>query len=315
MTAPIAAGVIGAGPHAQALIAHQAPLGRVRLAAFAAAPGGADAASVAKLARQAAAPLRPWQEVAADAGLPAILVLAAPGARAAPVAAALAAGKTVLCPPPAAGDDDELAALAAAQRQGGGRLLIGGEIACSEVGRHALVALHAPEFGPLRSLYLAIRQPRGGGGDVLEAPGWEAVDFLLCAMSGAFAQVRVNAGALFGAARDSAVLLLRTDAQVVVTVELARCLPPTLPAPGLGEVEIDAMGASQALRALPLASAVQIWREDGRDLVPWIDPPVLAMLRAIEDAVDAPDAPDQGIARASRALALMSAIRAAAGPG
>jgi predicted dehydrogenase len=305
MNGPIASGVIGAGPQAHALIDHQAPLGRVHLAAFAASPDAADAAPVADLARQANAPVRPWQDIVADPSLPVILVFAPPASRATITAGALASGKTVLCPPPVATSAAELAVITKAHQSGGGRLLCGGEIAHSDAGRHGLAALRAPAFGPLRSLYLAIRQPRGGTGDIIETIGWEALDFILAAIPGGFAPPRLNAGALFGADRDSAVLLLRSETNVVVTVELARCLPPTLPASGLGEIEIDVMGAHQSLRITPSASAVQIHRDDGGAGMPWLNAPVLSMLRAIETPDPAPDALD----RATRALALMHAIQ------
>ena len=171
--------------------------------------------------------------------------------------------------------------------------------------------MHAPAFGPIRSLYLSIRQPRGGAGDIVDTIGWEALDFILAAIPGGFGPPRVNAGALFGADRDSSVILLRSETNVVVTVELARCLPPTLPAPSLGEVEIDAMGAHQSLRITPSDSIVHIHRDNGRAGVPWLNAPVLAMLRAIEMAIENPDTPHDGLNRATRTLALMEAIRAA----
>jgi hypothetical protein len=278
MSGSIDVGVIGTGAFARALIDHRAPLGRVR--------------------------------IAADPDLPVVIVLEAPERRAAIVAAALAAGKIVVCPPPAAMTGAEMAAIDAAAASGGGRLLIAGEIAQSEAGRRGLAAMLAPEFGALRSMYLAIRQPRGGDGDVIAALGWEAADFIVAAIPGGFSPVRVNAGALFGSARDTAVILLRSAANAVVTVELSRCLPPSLAAPGLGEVEIDAMGAAQAVRITPLASAVQIHRDDGRDLVPWLNAPAFNMLRTIETAVDDPGFDGGGLDRARRSLALMMAILA-----
>ena len=68
----------------------------------------------------------------------------------------------------------------------------------------------------------------------------------------------MNAGRRFGAGRDRAGILLRSASDVVVTIELARCLPPSLPAPGLGEVEIEARGEKQAVRAGPALSATDV---------------------------------------------------------
>jgi predicted dehydrogenase len=270
-------GIIGAGPLAQSLLDHRAPLGKIRIAD------------------------------ATDPALLAVLVCTPPGERIAPTLAALRAGKIVLCPPPIALSTQEVNDIAAAEASGGGRLLSGGEIVHSEAGRRGLVAIHAPEFGALRSLYMSIRQPRGGSGDVLDVLGWEALDFIGAALPRGVSHVRVNGGALFGAVQDTVVFLLRSEDDAVVTVELSRCLPPTLPAPGLGEVEIEAIGAHQAVRIEPQASAVRIHADAALSVAPWLDPPVLAMLRAIEHAADHEDA----LPRAARALAIMTAIRAA----
>ena len=276
-------GIIGAGPLAQSLHDHRAPLGNIRIAG------------------------RDWASLAADPALPAILVCTPPGERIAPTRAALRAGKIVLCPPPIALSTEEVNELAAAAASGGGRLLSGGEIVHSEAGRRGLAAIRAPEFGALRSLYMSIRQPRGGSGDVLDALGWEALDFIGAALPGGVSQVRVNGGALFGAVQDTVVLLLRGDDDAVATVEFSRCLPPTMPAPGLGEVEIEAIGAHQAVRIEPHASAVRIHADAALSVAPWLDPPVLAMLRAIEHAADHDDA----LPNAKQALAIMTAIREA----
>ncbi len=264
----IRVGIIGGGRHAEALRAHATPLGSIVLTA----------------PEQAEALLVFGDHAAAVAGL--------------------RAGKTVLCAPPAARTQAELAALAEAARAGGGRLLPGGEIVHSETGKRGLATIAAPEFGAVKSIWLAIRQARGGEGDVVEALGWEALDFVLAALPGGFATVRTNAGALFGAARDTAVILLRSESDVVVTIELARCLPATLAPPGLGEIEIEVMGAQQSVRIQPGADAVQVWRDDSRRLAPWLDAPVLEMLRRLEAGTG------DGLDRAARALAVMARISA-----
>jgi predicted dehydrogenase len=303
----IPTGVVGAGPLTRALLDHAAPLGRVHLAAWAAAPDGSDADAVRAMA---GGTLRDWQDIAADPAVPAIVIGAT--APAAVASVALAAGKIVLCPPPAAFNDDDIAALRAAQAKGGGRLFIGGDIAWSDAGRHGLAAIRAPAFGPLRSVYLAIRQPRAGdgAGDVLDTLGWEALDFILAMIPGPFGKPRVNTAALFGVPQDTAVVLLRSTEDVVVTIELSRCLPPSLPASGLGEVEVDVFGADQSVRITPLAGAIQIHRDDGRAAAPWLNAPAVNMLRAIEAAYDTPGGPDD-LDRAERAAALMATIRAA----
>ena len=276
MTAPIRLSAVGDGELARALRSHGAPFGRVRLV---------------------------------ESEAEAVLVDLPAGARAPAVAEALGAGGIVLCPPPVARDAAELHLIEAAARRGGGRLLPAGEIAHGPAGRHGLAAIAAPAFGTLRSLYLAIRQPRGPGDDVLDALLPEALDAVLSILPGPFT-LRVNAGALFDRVRDTVVVLLRAASGPVVTLELSRCLPASLPAPGLGEVELDAMGAHQAVRIAPHTCAVRVHRDDGAEHVPWLDPPVLAMLQALEAAVDGTAA--DGLARARAALALSTAIRAAA---
>lgn len=266
----IRVGVVGTGRHADALQAHGAPLGRIRLGP----PEGADALLVFGDTEAAIAGLRK--------------------------------GLVVLCTPPVATSRAALAALSDAAKSGGGRLLPGGEIAHAEAGRRGLAAIADPAFGAVRSLYLAIRQARGGG-DVLADLAWEALDAVLAVLPGGFATVRTNAAGLFGGARDTAVLLLRSEAGVVATIELACCLPATLAPPGLGEIEMEVMGAAQSVRILPGADAVQIWRDDSRRLAPWLNAPVLGMLGAIERALDG-GAVEDGLERAGRALAVMERV-------
>lgn len=274
MSGPITLHLLGDGRLARDLRAHGAPLGRIRLS---------------------------------EASARAILIDLPLAHRHAATEAALRRGQLVLCPPPVARTQAELAALARAALEGSGRLLPAGEIAHSEAGRRGIEAIHAPAFGTMRSLYVAIRQPRGPG-DVLADLLPEALDAVLAIVPGDFPSVRVNAGALFGDAHDAAVVLLRSKTGVVVTIEVARCLPPSLPAPGLGEVEIDAMGTRQSVRIVPHAGHVRLYRDDGAMAIPWLNAPVLGMLRALEAA----DAPETGLARAERALTVMQNIEEAA---
>jgi predicted dehydrogenase len=279
MNTPIHLSVLGDGTHATALAQYGAPLGRIRLVE------------------------------ANDPKVQAVLIDLPAGQRSLAIVAALRAGHLVLSPPPVALDADTLAEMRAAEQSGGGLLLPAGEIAHSEAGKRGLAAMRAASFGRLHSIYLALRQPRGEGADVLDTLLPEALDFVLAAIAEDFATVRVNAAALFGASYDSAVILLRSTADTVVTIELARCLPATLPAPGLGEIEIDAMGAHQSVRIVPQASAVRVQRDDGVAARPWMDPPVLTMMRALEAAFDARGEATSGLTRAARAQALTQAIR------
>lgn len=284
MKPPITLALLGDGPHGQALRSHAAPLGRIRLAP----QPGADA----------------------------VLIELPPPQRAAAAAHALRAGQLVLCPPPVALTAQDLETLASAAAEGGGRLLPAGEIAHSEAGRRGLAVIRSTGFGPLRTLFIAIRQPRAAPGDVLDTLLPEALSAVLAIVPGPFAPPRVNAAALFGPTRDTAIILLRGTDNVVVTIELSRCLPTALPASGLGEIELDAFGTHEAIRILPSADAVRIHSDTAPAAIPWLDAPVFAMLRTIEAAIDAPAAaPDRdsdGLDHARRLLALTDAIRAAA---
>jgi predicted dehydrogenase len=310
MTPPLCVGVIGAGRHARALLDHATAFAGLRLAAWAASPDGGDAAAAAALAvRAGAAPLA-WREVAGDASLAAVLLLGAGGTEAAEVA--LRAGALVLCPPPAAADEAALARLAAAERAGGGRLLLGGELAHGEAGSRALAAIRDPAFGTLRTLFLSVRQPRGPGPDMLDAAGWEALDFVLAALPGRVVRAQATGGALFGGtSRDTLAALLLCDDGVVVTLEMSRCLPATIPAPGPGEVEIEAVGTRQSVRATPHAEAVRIFGDRSVGAAPWLDPPVASMLHHLAAACAA--RPPSDLPRAAATLAAMTAIRRAAG--
>lgn len=286
----ISLGIIGSGLHAQALRGHGAPLGGIRLVDT---PG------------------RPWQDIAADPSLAAVLVDMPGGSGFPAIIAALRTGKTVISGPAPARTIDDLASLRAAIIQGSGTLLPCAELTHGEAARRGLAAIADPAFGRLTSLYIAIRQPRGPG-DVLEDLAPEAVAFLTAAIPDDFPSVRVTAGALFGTERDSAVILLRSAQDVVVTIELAKCLPASLPAPGLGEVEIDAIGTHQAIRITPLDSAVRIHRDDGPAARPWLDAAVLAMLRDVERAAGGLPEVAGWLHRAARNRAVLAAIRAGA---
>jgi predicted dehydrogenase len=269
---PIA--IIGDGLHARALKDHAAPLGRFSIRSD-------------------------WREP----DVRAVAALGAPGAQANDIAAALRGSRVVLCPPP---PDRDVANLA---RLKGEKLIVAGEIAYSEAGARAIEMIRAAEFGPLRSLYLAIRQPRAhAGGDVLDDLGWEALDFVLSVAQPQ--RVHATTATLFGGrTHDSAVILMRTEDAAVITIELSRCLPPTLPASGLGEVEIEAMGAHQSIHLQPQATSVSVYRDAGVSSAPWLDAPIIRMLRTVAAVVDGAT-PEDPLPRQQAALATMTAIRA-----
>jgi predicted dehydrogenase len=275
MTDRIRLQLLGDGRLAQSLRTHAAPIGRVQLVT-----------------------------TQAEAVLVDLPVPERPGI----VAEALRRNAIVLCPPPVVRNEAEFQMVRAASREGG-RLISAGEIVHSESGRRAIEAVGAPAFGPLRSLYLAIRQNRRPG-DVLADLLPEAIDAVLSFTEGNFTAARVNTGTLFGNDRDAAVILLRHETGAVVTLDLARCLPATLPAPGLGEVEIDAMGAHQSVRATIGTSAVRVYRDERVEAVPWLNAPAVNLLRSLEAVVDG--AQPYAASQAERAFAVAERIRAAA---
>ena len=107
-------------------------------------------------------------------------------------------------------------------------------------------------------------------------------------------------------------ILLRTTDDVVITIELSRCLPPTIAAPGLGEIEIEATGSAESVRITPHAGNIRVHRDDGPAAIPWLDAPVLGMLGALSAAVDDPASAPDGLLRATRMLALIDGIMALA---
>jgi predicted dehydrogenase len=267
MNSIIPIAILGDGPHARALKDHAAPIGR-----FAIRPD--------------------WR----DADVSVLLALGVPGTQRDDIAAALRAGRVVLTSPSA-----DL------PHVDGGKLIVAGEIAYSEAGSRAIELIRAPEFGPLRSLYMAIRQSRAQSGDLLEDIGWEALNFVLAVAKPK--RVHATAGAVFGGrARDTAVIIMRTENDAVITIELSRCLPPTLPAPGLGEVEIEALGANQSIHVEPHATSVRTYRETSINAAPWLDAPILRMLRTVAAVVDGAPPPPQRDPSAT-----MTAIRGSVG--
>jgi predicted dehydrogenase len=330
MDPPLPIGVIGAGRHAAALADHQAPLEDVRIARWAASPGAADITAIRELATRIRAPFdRDWDAVARDPELRAVLVLSETAGASVAAEAALGAGKAVFVAAPAATRAEEVNRLAGAAGGGRGVLLAGGTIRHSPAGREALRLIAADELGPLQSLYASVKLPVGGNGErpaasprpVLEDAAWDLLDFVVAATPGQAARVHASVDALFGSGvPDTAVAIIRFDNDLIATIEVSRCLPPSIPAAPDGEVEIEVIGGRDTVRLEPGATAVRIHRT-GTALRPWLDAPVVSMLSDLAAAADrsAPagtrpeTARRDGVADVRRTVELMDAIRAAAG--
>jgi predicted dehydrogenase len=323
---PVAIGVIGAGRHGAALVDHQAPLADVRVARWAASPGGADLSAIRELATRLGAPFdRDWDAVARDPALSAILVLSEASGASLAAEAALGAGKVVFCAAPAATRTEEVNRLAGAAGSGRGVLLAGGTIRHSPAGREALRLIGAGELGPLHSVFASVKLPIAGNGDrpvsaprpVLEEAGWDLLDFIAAAASAQPSRVHAHVDALFGSGvPDTVVCVIRFANDLIATVEVARCLPPSIPAASDGDIEIEVIGARDAVRLEPGATAVRVHRT-GTALRPWLDAPVISMLDELAAAVAGGPAGGTAsggsVAVIRRAVELMDGIRAAAG--
>lgn len=316
----VAVGIIGSGRHAADLAGHEAPLSDVAVLRWAAGPGDPDPGAAEHLAGRLGAPFaREWESVARDPALQAVLVLSDQVPVAA-VEAALRAGKIVFCSVPAARAQD-VNRLAAAQTEGRGTFLTGGSIRHSPAGREALRLLAAGDLGTPHSLFASVRLPAWAGGaagtrldrtsaargGILEEAGWDVIDFVVAAAGASPARVHAHVDSLFGAgAPDTAVCIVRFENELIATIEIARCLPPAIPATADGEVELEVIGSRRALRLEPHATAVRV-HSDGTSLRPWLDAPVTSMLREVVDAANGAPTAD-GVAAARQAAALMEAI-------
>jgi predicted dehydrogenase len=314
--ARIPLGLIGAGAHAGELLRHAAPLEGMYIASCAPDAAAAQDRSAGLARRFDAAFVPDWRVLAADPGLPAVLVLGAAGTRTEAVVAALRAGKVVLCPFPAACDAKGLAEVAAARAQGAGRLLSFGEIAGTAAGLDALTALKDGRLGTAHSIWAAVRSRRDDAATqgVVAQHGWQIFDFLLAACPDPVVRAHATRGSLFGGGpgEDTAVIMLRFEGGLVATVELSRCLPASMPVPEPGEVEIEAIGAEGVIRIEPYNIGLRIHGDVAVRHRAWMDGSLVRSLPQVAGAVRDRTGDESGLERAGRAIAIMDRIAAAA---
>jgi predicted dehydrogenase len=314
MSRPLPIGVIGAARSAQAIADHDAALPGARVSRWAPSPCGQDRARAAGLAERTGAEFSTdWEAVARDPALRALLILSSDPGRGAAVEVALSAGKVVLSPLPLVTTQEEVDRLAAAQARGRGVLLAPSALRYTPAGSTTLRMVADGEFGTLQSLYAGGRFPREdraqGGPGVLEEAGWEVFDFLLAAAPAPIARVHAQTGALFGPGTvDTATLIIRFEDNMVATIDLSRCLPPSIPTAPRGEIEVELIGSRQAVRLEPYATSLTLFGPRAIHR-PWVDDPVVAMVRDVVRAASGEADPGDGVARLRRAMALMDAAR------
>lgn len=313
MTRPVPVGVIGAGRLTSALAEYEAPLRGARIARWAPSPCGADCSRAATLAERTGAGFTPdWSALAGDPSLPAVFVAGDEPGRITAVEAALLAGKIVCCPVPVVTHSTELERLSAALSRGGA-LMSAGMLRHTPAGKRGLRIAVDGELGTLHSVYAAVRlpwgQPEQRGQDILDGAGWEIFDFLFSLTPAPVRRVHAHTGTLFGLPPDdTAVLTIRFADEVIATIELSRCLPPAVPVPPSGDVEVEVIGARQAIRIVPGATAVQVFGE-GTAVRPWVEDPVISMIEDLA-ALASGETPRVGhLDPLRRAVALMDAVR------
>jgi predicted dehydrogenase len=316
MTTPIPVGLIGADEHAEELRRHDAPIPGLQIRHCAPSADGEDHSRCIQLASHFGASFTPeWKAVTEDPLLSAVLVFAPAATRTKVVAHALTAGKCVLCPFPAARDAASLASVTEARAKGGGILLTLGEIAGTAAGAHTLDALQSGRLGRLYSIWAATRSRRSKTAkmDVVEQHGWPLLDFMLAAISAPPVRVHTTLTHLFepGPHVDTAVILLRFQNGLIATIELSRCLPPLMPVPPMGEVEIEAIGTREVIHIEPYNTSVRVYGDSEVTVRPWIDGAVLRVLPQLVAAVHGGAADNSSLPRNEWAVSIMEQVRLA----
>ena len=149
--------------------------------------------------------------------------------------------------------------------------------------------------------------------DVAEQHGWPLLDFILTAVPAPPVRVYPTLAHLFepGPHADTAVILLRFEDQLVATIELSRCLPPSMPVPLAGEVEIEAIGACEVMRIEPYNTSVRVYGDSEVTMRPWVDGAVLRILPQLVAAAHGGATDMSSLQRNALAVSIMHQIRSA----
>ena len=227
-----------------------------------------------------------WQDVVADDSLRAIVFTSPAQVGTDALLAGLLAGKIVFCTTPPARDAATLRMLARAQRDGGGQLLCPNAIVDTEPGRMAREAVRSPEFGVVHSVYVAVRAARQAGAGtpepVLASLGWQPLEFVLSCLKEPLARVHAIGGRLFQTSgeQDTVVAIIEAQNGAVITAEISSCLP----ASEALEVELDFVGAKQALRLEPFKS-FYVTGPNTRHALPLLDSPAAGLVAVLAAAL------------------------------
>lgn len=323
---PVRLAVIGSGRHARDLAA-QHPwgypfVGRHAQITACAPLAGATGALDALAQRTGARLFATWREVLAASDIDAVLLLAPPAQRPELARAAIEAGRPVLCPAPLAPDAQQMHALtrAIAGRGSQAVLVAGGALAHTPAGRNALDVLASGTPGRIESVYAAVRwhacEAHVNTGRLgLPDAAWDVLDFILEALDAPVSRVYAHAARLFdsGDAHDTVVSLMRFANDTVFSFEAAACLPSSIATPDAGEVELELIGAHEALRLEPYQTAVSVARTGAQtriDRRDWVEPPIAGMLGALLAAMREPARANDTLARQHRLAALADAMSA-----
>jgi predicted dehydrogenase len=279
-------GIIGADWNGEGLARLLAPLRKLDLACWSPGPDNSDAVLAGRLAAETGAVfVADWQDIARDPLLQVVALIGETNRRASAVLACLQTRKTVLCLGPTFIDQTQLQQAVEAQRAGGSTLLVAGEIAHTQAGAHALGVVRNGSLGAIRSVYMALRSPRAETRSVpIDRLRWEAFDFLLAMGLGPIETVYASSTRLFAehGPDDTALIILRLACDALITIELSHCLPSTIPAVGLGEVEVEVIGTRQTIRLDPHNSDLRVFTDHDITPRPWVDGALASLLNSIE---------------------------------
>ena len=332
---PVRLGVIGSGRHVDELAAQQPwgyPFVGRHAVITACAPPAHAACRLDALAQPSGARrFDSGRELIAAGGVDAVLLLVPAAQRAELARAAIEAGHSVLCPAPLALGMQQMNALAQAVANGrsGAVIVAAGALAHTPAGRHALDVIAGGTAGRIESAYAGVRWHAHDAHArsvhaALPETAWDVLDFMLEALDAPVARVYAHAARLFesGDAHDTVVAIMRFANEAVFSFEAAACLPPALPAPHAGEIELELIGADETLRIEPYRTAVGIARTPSpidaahpgalarveyRD---WVEPPIAGMIGALLAAMREPRRALDALARQHRLAALADAMRA-----